>query len=115
MAIDITSTNGHEEVLNLLLASNEVVFVDDNYLYFVRSSDNGGWMYDVYEIEDCQKDEDGYPMLDEDDETESFDGGLCCGTAQNAIEMASGNEFVWAKRDVELERNCCGDCSKEEE
>lgn len=111
MAINITNTvNGHEEVLNVLLESNEVVFVDENYLYFVRASDNGGWMYDVYEIEDCPKDEDSYSMLDEDDEVKSIDGGLCCGTAQDAIEMATDNEYEWAKRDVELERSCCGDC-----
>ena len=114
MAINITNTvNGHEEVLNALLESNEVVFADESYLYFVRSSDNGGWMYDVYNVEDCPKDEDGYPMLDEDDEVESIDGGLCCGTAQDAIEMATDNEYEWAKRDVELERSCCGDCGKD--
>ena len=87
MAIDITNTlNGHEEVLDVLLESNSVVFIDESHLYFVRSSDNGGWMYDIYNVEDCPKDEDGYPLLDEDDEVNSIDGGLCCGTAQDAIE-----------------------------
>lgn len=114
MAIDITNTfNGHEEVLDVLLESNSVVFIDESHLYFVRSSDNGGWMYDIYNVEDCPKDEDGYPMLDEDDEVESIDGGLCCGTAQDAIEMAISNEYEWAKRDVELKRYCCGNCEEE--
>ncbi len=114
MAIDITNTlNGHEEVLDVLLESNSVVFIDESHLYFVRSSDNGGWMYDIYNVEDCPKDEDGYPLLDEDDEVNSIDGGLCCGTAQDAIEMAIGNQYEWAKRDVELERYCCGNCESE--
>lgn len=114
MAIDITNTvNGHEEVLDVLLESNSVVFIDESHLYFVRSSDNGGWMYDIYNVEDCPKDEDGYPMLDEDSEVDSIDGGLCCGTAQDAIEMAIGNEYEWEQRDVELERYCCGNCESE--
>lgn len=107
MAINITNTvNGHEEVLNVLLESNEVVFADESYLYYVRSSDNGGWMYDIYNVEDCPKNEDGYPMLDENYEVESINGGFCCGTTQNAIEMATGNDYVWAEREVELERDC---------
>lgn len=111
MAINIINTvNGHEEALDILLEQEDVAFFNESYLYYVRASDNGGWMYDVYNVEDCPKDEDGYPMLDEDDEVESIDGGLCCGTAQDAIEMATDNEYEWAKRDVELERNCCGDC-----
>ena len=116
MAIDITNTvNGHEEVLDVLLESNSVVFINESHLYFVKVSANGGWMYDIYNVEDCPKDEDGYPMLDENGEVDSIDGGLCCGTAQDAIEMAIGNQYEWAKRDVELERYCCGNCESETE
>ena len=114
MAIDTTvHNNTHEEVLDFLLEFNEVTFFDESYLYFVRSSDNGGWMYDIYNVEDCPKDEDCYPLLDEDDEVNSIDGGLCCGTAQDAIEMAIGNEYEWEQRVVELERYCCGNCESE--
>ena len=116
MAIDITNTlNGPEEVLACLLRAEEVTFFDESHLYHIWSSDNGGWMYDIFNIEDCPKDSNGCPFLDEDEVVEANDGGLCCGTAQDAIEMAIGNDFKCVQRNVELERSCCGHCEEEEE
>lgn len=115
MTKDITITNGHEEVLTHLLEMDCVVFTDSGFLYYIGDSANGGWTYDVYNIEDCPKDIDGYSFLDDDGTLEPFDGGLCCGTEQDAIETATQSEYSWKERYKKLECNCCTDCDCENE
>lgn len=79
------------DVLLELEIEDEVVFSDEKFVYNIfNSSSEDGWMYDIYDIKSCAKDEDGDYVLSS---IEALDGGLCTGTAQNAIEMAIETSF----------------------
>lgn len=111
MAIEFTA-NTHEEILDILLANNEVEFFNDGWYFSITEHSEGGWNHDTYHIEDCPKDKDGIPYVDDLDDIEPFDGGQYCGTAQEVIEMILDLDepIKWNKRDEQLLRNCCSKC-----
>ena len=69
-----------------LEANQKVRFSTGGYLYDIWWSDcNDGWMINVYDEDDDIFDEDG-----ELDDSSAFDGGLCTGSAENAVLMFIG-------------------------
>ncbi len=77
-----------KSLANELEKENSINFLTENFYYSCWWSDsNNGWYYVLYQLEDIQKDDDGnFELIDIDSEFE-FDGGLCTGSAFDAIEM----------------------------
>jgi hypothetical protein len=67
-----------------LEAGLKVTFLCSGYIYNCFWSDcNDGWCYSVYEVSSLPDDFDEKDLS----EFDSFDGGLCTGSASDAIDM----------------------------
>jgi len=70
-----------EEKTELLKNYSKVIFEYDTLIYTISYSDgNDGYMYECYDLANHIS----------GDTLESLDGGLCTGSAKDAIEMAIG-------------------------
>jgi len=72
----------------ILESEREVMFYDDDWVYVIFESSNGGWNVDVFTL-----DETMYYNA-EHYELEFVDGGLCTGDAYDAIEFMMPTQLI---------------------
>jgi hypothetical protein len=65
----------------ILDSEREIMFYDDEWVYVIFESSNGGWNVDVFTVDE------GMYYTSDDYQLKFLDTGLCTGDAYNAIEF----------------------------
>lgn len=65
------------ELAKELLKNEKISFLNNDLYYTIeRASENEGWMYSIYCLEDIPKDDENNYLFSEINEDDVFDGGL---------------------------------------
>lgn len=73
----------------ILDSEREVMFFDDEWVYVIFEASEGGWMIDVFTI-----DEEFGLLSAKEHELKYTDGGFCTGDAYDAIEFMMPTQLI---------------------